>query len=386
MNKVDKFIESFISESILFFKTNFLGIACPKKFHRIAYARSKREKFLIQNKYLFFFISCFFFFLIQTILEINIRDIFKFLFSNRLYFIDYQSFLNHIKANILNYKFNVTEIFYFIFPIGFIPLIIAWTIIKLLKVNKYYCYIVYFLSFQINAFTISVIIFAASFAIINSPFTALPYILSALSFSIFFIYIFLCFSLFMINNYREKVLYKQIMVILLLASNIFLLSESINLKNRFNKFLQKKASVAAEFSVINHQGGKFRIVTDGKQTTFNLTVVIFNHTDDNLIIVNDRFGSMQYKSNGKIVSLNLMTKQTLINEFITNIPAGEAIGVDLFANLSMESLTGLREIIAIQKTKNIIFPTEIKIVMKSGKGKKIEAKRIHAYRITDLKT
>jgi hypothetical protein len=384
MNKVDQFIESFISESILFFKTNLLMLVCPKKFHRIAYARSKRNKFIIQNKYLFFLISCFFFFLIQTILEINLTDIFKYLFSNRLYFIDYQVFLNHIKDNILNYKFNITEIFYFIFPIGFIPLIIAWAIVKLLNADRYYSYIVYFLSLQINIFTISVVNFAASFAIINSPFTELPYILSALFFCALFLYILLCFIRFMIKNYREKNFFRKIVVILLITSNIILLSESINLKNRINKFLQKKDPITAKVLIVDNQGFKFRIITNGKQSTFNLTLVIYNHTDENLIIMNNSIGSMKYKTNGKNISLNLMTKRRLGNNFITNIPAGAAIGLDLFANLSMESLAGLKEMIAIQNTKNIIFPAEIKIVIKSGKGKKIIIKQIHAYRLNEL--
>ena len=260
MNKVDQFIEGFISETRLFFLTNLLIVIYPNKFSRIAYVRSKREKFIIQNKYLFFFVTCFIFFVIQTLLEINLIDVYNYLFTNRLYFIDYKQFITHIRNNISTYQFKITEIFFFIFPIGFIPLIAAWCITKFIGDDKHYNYLLYIISFQINVFSISILIYAGSFLVLGTPFNDTPYIMAGISFSILYIYTIYILVKFIKIHYANLPHLTLLAVFIVFSVGPFILSESIMYKNELNKFINEKSPPQVKLYVMNHPAGRIRLM------------------------------------------------------------------------------------------------------------------------------
>lgn len=389
MNKVDELIDNFIQEAILFFYTNLLIVVCPKKFSRISFVRSKRKHFLIQNKYFFFFLSCFIFFIIQTILNINLKDIYSYIFTDRVYSIEYKEFLNHIRTSIDKYKFNFTDIFFFIFPIGFIPLFISWLVCKFnYSRGKHYNYFVYLLSFQINTVSFSILIFAFAYFVWNSPFTVVPQIISITIFTCLNIYIFIAYWISNVttraNESTKIVFIKKTIIIVLIFSSIVLILQSLYFKNRISDFLKKDIKKYPNIEVIKTEGSYVTLDNNGEQNKLCLSLIVFNDTSKNLIIENSNAGSIDYKFKDKNYTFLLQIGNQSGTNPTTKIELNNSQGFLMCKILSNAEFKTIGIFIDFQnKNKEMLrlIPAELMIKLRTYSGSKLNVKKNIGYLI-----
>lgn len=378
VSKIESALETLLNFFWIYGRTYFLMLISPYKFKKLVIRRDVNYKII--SPLAFFATSSFIFSVIQTFLLIDMKEIYSYIFTNRILTISIKDFLLHISKNLTEESFSIWGFITIILPVAIISLVFINSCIRFIKEDKkrkkrVYDVLLYLVSFQCFSFTISILIFLSLFIIINSPFSEIPSIIAF----IFFFYTLIVYPFFVIaiNFINFKRIWnvqnlRYLVLSIFSMSLIFILLEIIEIKESFYSYINKKEKVYPIVKLVAQDGRNSLIKVDKKNKKMKGDMIVYNPFKEQLFLIKNKLGFIESSnSNDFKVALKIVNK----NESpIIVIDSKDIVWIKFSANLNENQYNYLEE--QLKRTKeNYYTPHNINITFNKINGYKKEVKK-----------